>query len=292
VYETILVPTDGSEGAETASRHAARLAAAFGSRLQILSVVDERAFSDELVAAGTAVEDRRATAEQRAADATAAIETLVESASVPCLTAVEEGVPDETIVSYADDHDVDLIAMGTHGRTGLDRVLIGSVAERVVRTSGVPVLTTRSAPDANGGYDRILIPTDGSEAAGAAVEHGLAIAERFDATVHVLSVVDLDALAGAAETGAGLPAVIESLEEDCERAVDAVADRCSDRGLDVVTAIVEGSPSRAIDEYVEREGIDLIAMGTHGRTGIERYLIGSVTERIVRTSDVPVLTVR
>ena len=291
MYETILVPTDGSEGAETASRHAARLAAAFGSRLRILSVVDERAFSDELVAAGTAVEDRRATAEQRAAEATAAIETLAESASIPCLTAVEEGVPDETIVSYADDHDVDLIAMGTHGRTGLSHTLLGSVAERVVRTSDVPVLTTRSAPG-DGAYDRILIPTDGSEAASAAIEHGLAIAERFDATVHALSVVDLDALAGAAETGAGLPAVIETLEEDCERAVDAVAERCSDRGLDAVTAIVEGSPSRAIDEYVEREGIDLIAMGTHGRTGIERYLIGSVTERIVRTSDVPVLTVR
>jgi nucleotide-binding universal stress UspA family protein len=292
VYDRILVPTDGSEGAAAAARHAARLGRAFDGEVVVLSVVDERAFSADLADLDPAVGERRESGRRQAREAIDAIETLLAETSVSCRTAIEEGVPHEVIVEYATDHDVDLISMGTHGRTGLDRVLIGSVAERVVRTSDVPVLTSRLAPAADGDYDRILLPTDGSEAATAALEHGLAIAERFDATVHALSVVDLDALAGAAEAGSAIPAVIEGFEEDCERAVEDVADRCAERDLDVVTAVVEGSPSRAIREYVKEEEIDLVAMGTHGRTGLERYLIGSVTERLVRTCDAPVLTVR
>jgi nucleotide-binding universal stress UspA family protein len=292
MYDTILVPTDGSEGAEAAARHGLNLATAFDSQIHLLSVVDERSYSSALADREPTIGEQREVFEQQATEAVDHLEELVSESSVTCHTEVEHGIPHEAIQSYLAEHDIDLVSMGTHGRTGLDRLLLGSVTERVVRTSDVPVLTTRHEPDDRSSYDRILIPTDGSESATAALDHGIAIAERSDATAHALSVVDINAVAGAYDAGPGIPHLLESLEEGCEQAVAAVEDECENRDVDIVTDVVQGTPYRAIREYVDDEGIDLITMGTHGRTGLERYLIGSVTERTVRTSDVPVLTVR
>ncbi|MDR5674077.1 Nucleotide-binding protein, UspA family [Halalkaliarchaeum sp. AArc-CO] len=138
-------------------------------------------------------------------------------------------------------------------------------------------------------YDRILIPTDGSPAAEAAIEHAIDIAEKYDATVHALFVVD-----GAAYSTleAGAEIVMEALESEGKRAVERIAEIADDAGLDCETSVVSGTAYRSIREYIDDHDIDLVVMGTHGRRGIDRYLLGSVTERVVRTSDVPVLTVR
>ena len=140
--------------------------------------------------------------------------------------------------------------------------------------------------------EAVLLPTDGSEAATAAVDHGIAIAERYDATVHVLSVIDIGALAGASSIGMSVPDVVEDLEETHEAAVETVANRCERAGLDARTRVEQGTPHRSIREYVDAEGIDLVTMGTHGRTGFDRFVLGSVTDRVIRTSSAPVLTVR
>ncbi|EMA48581.1 UspA domain-containing protein [Halococcus salifodinae DSM 8989] len=287
MYDTILVPTDGSKGANAAARHGLNLAEAFDSQVRFLSVVDDRTYSSGLAGIDSEANDQREALERQATDALGVLEELADETPSTYQTAVEHGVPYKVILSYADEHDVDLISMGTHGRTGLDRYLLGSVAERVVRTSDVPVLTSQSEPEENSGYDRILIPTDGSDTATAAVDHGLAIAEQYDATVHVLSVVDLSAVVGSYDVAP----MIESWKERCERTVESVAEESENRGLDVVTDVVEGTPYRAIQQYIESEEIDLVTMGTHGRTGLGRYLIGSVTARTVRTSEIPVLTV-
>jgi nucleotide-binding universal stress UspA family protein len=91
---------------------------------------------------------------------------------------------------------------------------------------------------------------------------------------------------------AGVDAVIDALEREGETAVDAVAARCTDAGVASETAVLVGTVHRAIQEYADEHDVDLVVMGTHGRQGVERFLLGSVTERTVRTSDVPVLTVR
>lgn len=290
MYDAILVPTDGSERSAAAAQHALTLASVFGSQVHFLSVVDERATSSTFVDIEE-VTDHEDVFEQQAWGAVEKLEGLAADSAVSPVTAVEHGLPHEAIRAYADEHDIDLVSMGTHGRTGLDRLLLGSVTERVVRTSEVPVLTARFAPDDGSGYDHILIPTDGSEAATGAIDHGISIAERFDATVHALSVVDIDALAGAYDAGSGIPDLLDTLERGSERAVSAVEERCENRDVSIVTAVVQGTPFRAIQEYVTQEGIDLVTMGTHGRSGLERYLLGSVTERTIRTSDIPVLTV-
>jgi nucleotide-binding universal stress UspA family protein len=290
MYDTILVPTDGSVRAEAAVQHALNLATTFGSRVHFLSIVDERAYSTTVADVDPVARGQRERSERHATEGVRALATRATKRGVPYQTVVEHGVPHETILSYVDEHDVDLIAMGTHGRTGLDHLLLGSVTERLVRTSDVPVLTVRLEPD-DVSYDRILIPTDGSEAAATAIEHGITVAERYDATVHALSVVDLDSLPGGYGDRSVLPDARRSLEQRAERAVETVAERCERHGLEVVTAIQQGTPSRVIHDYVDETEIDLVTMSTHGRTGLERYLVGSTTERVVRTSDAPVLTV-
>ena len=138
-------------------------------------------------------------------------------------------------------------------------------------------------------YDEILVPTDGSDASELAIEHAIDMARTYDARLHALYVVDT----GAYSTlDAGAEMLLDSLEEEGEAAVNRVEERADDAGVSASTEVTAGTPHRAILDYAEDHDVDLIVMGTHGRTGLDRYLLGSVTERVVRTADVPVLTVR
>jgi nucleotide-binding universal stress UspA family protein len=138
-------------------------------------------------------------------------------------------------------------------------------------------------------YDRILFPTDGSDGAMAALDHAIDHAKTYDATLHAIYVVE--------ETypvvEAGPADVLNALREEGERVLDEVRSRAGEVGVESVqTTIAGGSPYRQILQYVGEHDIDLIVMGTHGRRGIDRYLLGSVAEKIVRAADCPVLTVR
>ncbi|WP_372910459.1 universal stress protein [Salinigranum sp.] len=141
------------------------------------------------------------------------------------------------------------------------------------------------------GYDRILLPTDGSEATLAAVEEAGRVAALSDATVYVLSVADTRNRFESPTAGLAADAWEQAEHERAEAAIDAAVDALPD---DVPTerAIREGIPKTEVLAAVEEADADLVVMGTHGRTGLDHYLIGSVTERVVRNSPVPVLTVR
>ncbi|WP_277555407.1 universal stress protein [Halobaculum limi] len=138
-------------------------------------------------------------------------------------------------------------------------------------------------------YERILVPTDGSPAAAAAVDHAVALADQFDATIHALYVVDATAYS-AVEAGTDI--VAAALEREGEGAVAAIREAADDRELPVVESVVSGRAFSSIIEYADENDVDLIVMGTHGRRGLDRYLLGSVTERVVRSANQPVLTVR
>jgi len=138
-------------------------------------------------------------------------------------------------------------------------------------------------------YDEILVPTDGSAAAERALGHAVDIAGRYDARIHALHTVDTSAY--AALEGAGT-AVVDALEDQGEEAVAAVVEAAEAAGRPVEHVVRQGSPHRNILDYVDEADIDLVVMGTHGRRGLDRYLLGSVTERVVRSAPVPVLTVR
>jgi nucleotide-binding universal stress UspA family protein len=138
-------------------------------------------------------------------------------------------------------------------------------------------------------YSDILVPTDGSDAAEAAVNHAVRLASNHDARLHGLYVVDSGSYA-TMEIGSAM--ITDALRTEGERSVGVVADAAAAAGVDAVTDIVEGPIADGVLDYAADHGIDLIVMGTHGRSGLDRYLLGSVTERVVRSSTVPVLTVR
>ncbi|AUV83290.1 universal stress protein [Salinigranum rubrum] len=138
-------------------------------------------------------------------------------------------------------------------------------------------------------YDRILLPTDGSGPSEAARDHAIGLAAAYDATLHAIYVVDDDALRAARIDS---DVVVEGFETEGESLLDEVAASAAGASVDCETAVLHGHPHEVITEYAADNDVDLIVMGTHGRHGVSRFLLGSVTERVVRTSDVPVLTVR
>lgn len=137
-------------------------------------------------------------------------------------------------------------------------------------------------------YDRILVPTDGSPGAKAAIDHAIHVATQNDAVVHAVHAEELIDLDDATD---GTTAEDTVLEADAETALAPVVDAAEDAGLEVVEAVVEGRAQDRLIEYVEEEGIDLIVMGTHGKDGLSRVLLGSTTEKVVRNSPAPVLAV-
>lgn len=142
-------------------------------------------------------------------------------------------------------------------------------------------------------FDEILIPTDGSGEVKKAVEVAIDIAGKYNATVHALYVVETQQpMADFEGAPGGLTDPTEHIRREGDRATREIAEMARDAGLEEVTSVREGAPRRDILDYADANGIDLIVMGTRGRTGLERFLLGSVTEAVVRHSPVPVTTVR
>ncbi|WP_251331023.1 universal stress protein [Haloplanus pelagicus] len=145
-------------------------------------------------------------------------------------------------------------------------------------------------------YDRILVPTDGSDGVERAIEHAVEVATIHGATVHGLYVLNSDAYAGLAMESSW-ESVDSLLREDAETAVARVREIATERSetdgtaVPVQTAVVEGKPSREIVRYAENQDCDLVVMGTHGRGGLDRLLLGSVAESVIRASSIPVTTV-
>ncbi len=136
-------------------------------------------------------------------------------------------------------------------------------------------------------FENILLPTDGSECSKVAGNHAIEVAKRYDSKLHILSVVSY----GALDTV--VPEVMEKLKEAAEKTVDESSKQAKTSNVKKVkTSVQKGpNPTKSILKYIDDNSIDLIVMGTHGRTGLDRYLIGSTTEKVMRETKVPVMTV-
>jgi nucleotide-binding universal stress UspA family protein len=284
MYDTILVPTDRSDAATKAVEGGIALAERFDASLHVISVAEYNSYpiqiqselsSDLGQQAEATLSEVRSQSAQTGVDLTTQV---IESDK-----SVHEG-----IIDYSTDHDVDLIVMGTHGRTGLNRLILGSTAERTLRASPIPVLTVHEETEISPEFESLLVPTDGSQTATEAATHAIQIAAMTEGSLHVIHVIDLIALSG--EYGSGR--ILEQLSEAGQQAIDDVVDRATAADVQSVeAAVLSGAPSQAIVDYATDCDVDLIVMGTHGRSGLDRFLIGSVTEKIVRLADVPVLSV-
>ena len=285
MYENILLPYDGSEGAAEVLHHASEIAHWADATIQVLHVADTMHDSVTVVD-GETVDVLERKGEDIVEEAAKTLDTL----GVSYDTDVVQGNPAPTIVDYAERYGQDLIVMPTHGREGISRYLIGSVSEKVVRLSPIPVLTVRMQPDETleFPYENILIPTDGSDAATHAAEHVLSLAASLDATVHVLSVVE------EAAVGLDVRSAISTKESEqaATDAVETIVSEAETRGVtNTVRHIEHGTPVEETLDCIESTDIHAIGMGTTGRRGTDRILLGSVAEKTVRSAPVPVMTV-
>lgn len=141
---------------------------------------------------------------------------------------------------------------------------------------------------------KVLVPTDFSETADLALFYGVSVAEQYGAQLHLLHVIaDLGTIVGTTGEFTAVPVdVFAAIEKEQAAALEQLPRGAAREKLDVVRAIRHGTPYLEICKYAEQEKVDLVVMGTHGRTGLKHLLIGSVAERVVRASDIPVLTVR
>ncbi len=201
------------------------------------------------------------------------------------------------ILRYAADQDVDLIVLGTHGRRGVRRLLLGSVAEEVVRRADRPVLTVRQAGATEDGtlaIERILVPVDFSENAKEALRYAREVADLYGARIDLLHVIE-ENLHPAFYVG-GVQSIYDvepNIEEKAlERLRAFYAEVAPDGGPEAQVHVAPGRAARTIAQFAEEEGTDLIVMSTHGLTGLEHFLLGSVAEKVVRHVSVPVFTVK
>lgn len=267
---TVLFPTDFSACAEHALAHAVALARAYEATLHVLHVrkPGEAAGPHPWPEPGGL--DLRHV-EREGEDAAAAL------------------------LAYAEEHAVDVIAMGTHGRTGFQKLMIGSVAEKTVRLAPCPVLAVpHRARELKGGaaaVERVLAPVDFSEFGRAALVHARELAALFDARLDVLHIVQQATLPAAY----GLDPMFAFPTRILERSREGLADFVREApGPEVPIELhVElGYPALNIVEFARQQGSDLIVMATHGLTGLKHFLIGSVAERVVREAPCAVFTVR
>ncbi|WP_276301200.1 universal stress protein [Halorussus lipolyticus] len=284
MYEDILLPFDGSDGAAEVLHHAAEIAHWADATIHVLYVADTTRDSVTVVE-GETVDALVQEGEDILDEAAKTLDTL----GVSYDTNVVQGNPASTIVEYAEEYDQDLVVMPTHGREGVSRYLIGSVSEKVVRLSSVPVLTVRMQPDETlkFPYENVLIPTDGSGASTHAATHLVEFAAALDATVHVLSVVDDTTLGADIRSTSG-----KENEQAATDAVETVISEAESRGVtNTVRHVEHGTPVEEILDYIDANDIQVVGMGTTGRRGTDRILLGSVAEKTVRSAPVPVMTV-
>lgn len=202
---------------------------------------------------------------------------------VPSESRIEWGDPAEEILRAGDAAHVDLIAMATHGRTGLRRELVGSVAEQVIRRSKIPILTFR--PGARiGDWKRLIVALDGSAAAESVLGDATDLARTFGATVHLVRVKSLLPLL---VTRPELPFPVP--EENPQPYLEGIAAGLADKGILALAEPREGEAADEILAAARESGAGLICLTTHSRTGLSRHLLGSVAESVLRNAPCPVL---
>jgi nucleotide-binding universal stress UspA family protein len=212
-------------------------------------------------------------------------------------TEVLAGAPAEEILKFGESVDASLIVMASHGASSKGPWLLGSIAAKVLRATRRPVLLVRTPrADRPGKHTikRILMPLDGSQIGAAAISFTEKLAQWVSAEIVLLHVVPPPSFF-MSFAGAGQVTPEEELAARRSGAVnylEGVKQELTRQGMNVTTALASGSPADQVVEYAAKNAIDLIAMSSHGRTGIGRWVFGSVTDKILHAGDAPVLVVR
>ena len=304
MYRGMLVPLDGSPLAEVVLPYARALASRFNLDLALIYVADKRDSKSLLLPQAyvdrTADTIRREVAQDRRKRSGDIQGTRVAKVSGE----VSVGSPAEEILRHADANDIDLILMATHGRSGISRWVMGSVADRVLRSSRIPVLLARARiPQdiANNEWpSTILVPLDGSGLSELVLPHVVALAKQPNARtteVTLLMTCELvvprfpspESVAGWGEIAA--KDMMKS-KNSARKYLARIEKQLNDSGVKVGSQVLDGQPAEEIIHYASKKAFSLIAMTTHGSSGLSRWAYGSVAEKVLLAASSPMLLVR
>ena len=287
----ILVPLDGSEFSEAVLQTGIDLARRWGARLEVVTVHEAVPALDHDLWESASLEWSERYIEEVA-------DRVKEEVGFTVPGTTLNGSPAQAIQHHVEARGVDLVVMATHGRGAMSRFWLGSTADGLVRHSTVPILLLRpdeDAPDQVADFEpkRVLVPLDGSQESEAILSHAVDLAADEDTEFDLLRVYpyprDL-ASSYLPHTVQLNTNVFEEGRKAAEEYVTEEARKLVDRGLSAKGHLVtEGSPASGILHFAERSDADLIAMSTHGRGGVSRLVLGSVTDKVVRGARIPTL---
>ena len=289
MFTKILCPIDFSPGSDHALAVASRIAKDTRAELVIVHVgstpwlVPSRyPFPADLI--------EKLTREREDGLATAAREATRLGAPSVATRLVQGTAWDEIVHVLDDDTRFDLAVIGTHGRTGIARVLLGSVAEKVVRHAPCSVLAARARGDVKA-FEHVLCPTDFSDSSRRAVELAAALVVPGGSGITLLHTIEMPVVYA---TPTIPPVVFAEVDKQTRPLIEQWAGELRSKvGVPVATLVETGSPGANALEILDKDpSYDLVVVGSHGRTGLKRVLLGSVAEKIVRHAPCPVLVAR
>jgi len=301
MLRSILVPVDGSKFSESSLPLATEIARAAGAKLYA-TLVHVPYEPDQLLAntpfqfEGVDMAEYDAHRLERDREYMADLGSRLSRDGVCVESRVLEGrsVAD-ALAGHAAVLGSDIIVMASHGHSGVSRAWLGSVADQLVRHSVTPLLVSRPAPEASpvaGKVTHILVPLDGSDLAESVLEPAAELARATGARMTLAHVISIITVLGPRI----LPLVQHELEPELERAaayLERVAARLRTEGLEVDIKAFHGkTPALALSEMAEKLDVDVIAMASHGYGGLKRALLGSVADKLLRVSSLPVLIAR
>ena len=281
-YKKILVAVDGSESSRNALRQAFRLAVEEKCWITVTSVVPP--FTGDLDLTGVRG-DVLASLAKPYEDALREAEGLAREERILIKTVREEGDTYERIVDLADGSSSDVIVMGRRGLKKIDRTLVGSVTARVIGHTQRDVLVVPNGTTL--GWKRILVGTDGSKYSGIAINKAIDFAKAYGGSLVVLSVVDVPT-----EFYAEAPKAVEDMIRTAREYTSAVKKQAEADGVKAESFVGEAEAWEAIVKLAHDQEVNMVVVGSHGRTGLRRLLMGSVTEKVIGHAPCPVLVVK
>ncbi len=280
-YRKILVAVDSSESSRNALQQAFKLANEEKCWITVTSVVPP--YEGEIEILG--VKDIRAALRKPCEDALAEVQNIARTERMLVKTVCEEGEVYERIVDLADAENCDVIVMGRRGLRRIERTLIGSVTARVIGHTQRDVLVVPNGTTV--GWKTIVLATDGSKYSAAAAERAIAFAKSYGGALKVLSVVDVPS-----EFYAEAPKAVEDLIRKAKGFVADVKKQAEAADVPAETFVGEAEAYQAVNNLAQEQKADMIVLGSHGRTGLRRLLMGSVTEAVIGHASCPVLVVK
>jgi nucleotide-binding universal stress UspA family protein len=277
-YRKILVAYDGSPSAKNALSLASQLAREDKSWIKVLAVVPPYLGDLELIG----VSDIKEAITGPGLELLTEAKGIADHEGVHILTNLEQGEPYEQIVQVAEEENCDLIIMGRRGKAKMERELMGSVTARVIGHTSKDVLVIPETGTLS--WENILLATDGSTCCDNALARALEIAQERKVKLNAVSVVYTND-----EFYAMGQDTVKELYREADKVLDKVKNWAGDLGVQTELFVRDGEPHQAITDLAAEISASLIIMGSHGRKGLTRLLMGSVTERVIGYADCPVL---